>query len=246
MRLSLWLFFHISFLVFVLPEKLVSTRVENKAHWKLGTMQLRFRDMTLKRSIPPPPPRNMKLAHPLLTPKSATFPHSNFFSLQKPFNFISTHQIFSQSFETLFRVKSLIYGTEGIEPSCVFPVCPFLGMLQFDEKNLARRQISNGRSCQPLPSLSWSIIKRVLPPPLPPSPSPPSSSFSSSISFSYITCTGERMTSQVEGLTRFDLRRRSAVQLLLLVACLLQGEFFLFCVLKGRVSRNRAQRSNIA
>jgi hypothetical protein len=40
------------------------------------------------------------------------------------------------------------------------------------------------------------------------------------------------MTSQVEGLTRFDLSRRSAVQLLLLVACLLQGEYFLLCVLK--------------
>ena len=40
------------------------------------------------------------------------------------------------------------------------------------------------------------------------------------------------MTSQVEGLARFDLSRRSAVQLLLLLACLLQGEFVLLCVLK--------------
>ncbi len=46
------------------------------------------------------------------------------------------------------------------------------------------------------------------------------------------------MTSQVEGLARFDLSRRSAVQLLLL-ACLLQGEFCFILCFKGRVSRNR-------
>jgi hypothetical protein len=43
------------------------------------------------------------------------------------------------------------------------------------------------------------------------------------------------MTSQVEGLARFDLSRRSAVQLLLLVACLLQGEFCFILCFKGRV-----------